>query len=246
MKNILCENADDVAGEAARALISILNAKPDLTLCLPTGRSPLGVYRELVAAHRVGKVSFRETTLFNLDEYVGLSGNDPGSFSAYMKAHFIDHIDVLFTRWHIPDGRVEDLHEEARRYDRLIAGKGGFDCVLLGVGANGHIGFNEPGSPLNSRSRVVDIAPETLTANAADLPAGPDRPTRGITIGIADILEARQIILIASGTAKAEAVKQLFGDGSAENWPVAALRDHPDITVLLDRDAAHFLPVNLV
>lgn len=237
MKLVTCADNIAVSSRAAQILISEINGNPDLVLCLPTGRTPRLIYNNLVLAYRNRAVSFSRSIIFNLDEYVGLAGNDVGSFSAYMKDMFIDHVDVGANAWHIPNGKASDIDSEAAQYDRAIAEAGGLDFVVLGVGSNGHIGFNEPGASLTSRTRVVELTKETLAANIPDLPREP-RPHQGITIGIANIMEARKVLLVASGASKAAAIYQLINRGDPSQWPVAALCDHDDVTVLLDEAAS--------
>ena len=238
MKTIVCSDPDDLAERAALHLIKTVNAKPDLTLCLPTGKSPQLIYKKLVAAYERKKVSFTAVNLFNLDEYVGMAEDDPASFRTYMKHHLLNLIDLPISQWDIPDGNAEDLEQEAARFDQAIETSGGFDCILLGVGTNGHIGFNEPGTSIGSRTHIAALSNATLDANADDLAVTDKTPSTGITIGIANILEAREVILVASGSSKALAIDSLLGDGSAFAWPVAALKNHPNLTVYLDNDAA--------
>ncbi len=154
-----------------------------------------------------------------------------------MKENFLEHVDVRPERTHILDGRAPDPDAEARRYDRLIDAVGGIDLLVLGVGTNGHIGFNEPGSRLHSRTRVVRLTPETLAANRPDLPKDGPLPNRAITIGLRTIMEARRILLLACGHAKAEPVRRLMEGAPLEVWPVAVLRDHPATTLFCDPPA---------
>ena len=199
--------------DAAEIIADAVRLKPDLTLGLPTGNTPLGMYEDLV---RRG-VDFSRVTTFNLDEYVGLAPDDARSFMAYMHRQFFDHVNVKPERIHFPD---DD-------YEQAIRAAGGIDLLILGIGANGHIAFNEPGSSFSSRTRVVDLAPETV---------GPVR--RGITMGIATILEARRILLLASGSAKAGIVQRSLYGPVSESIPASALQLHSDVTVILDKNAS--------
>ncbi|MEZ5665965.1 MAG: glucosamine-6-phosphate deaminase [Alphaproteobacteria bacterium] len=234
MNRIVCRDADAVAEAAADRIVAAVRADPGLSLCLPTGRTPLAVYRRLIADCRAGKVSFAQAAIFILDEYVGLGAGDPGGFATYIAEALLDHVDADRGRCFAPDGKAGDMAAEAARYEGLIAAYGGIDLMVLGVGRNGHIGFNEPGSPRGSRTRVIALAPDTLVANAADWPAGRTPPDRAITIGLGTIMDARRILVIAHGATKAEPLGALFRGGLVEDWPVAVLRDHPDVTVLCD------------
>ena len=230
---------DGLAHHAANMIIEQLRAKPDSVLCLPTGRTPLLTYRKLIEAYQRNEVSFRHATIFNVDEYVGLGKQDQGSFATYMRDNLFDHIDCPAARRFIPDGRAENLQQEARDYETRIVEAGGFDLMMLGVGNNGHIGFNEPGSEATSRTRLVKLAPQTLQANAADLPQE-KRPTEALSIGMQTIMEARRIVLLAMGELKRPALEHLFARLHPEQWPVSLLADHPNFTVLMDEQALPF------
>jgi glucosamine-6-phosphate deaminase len=233
----VCADVQELADAVAARIVEEIEGRPDLVLCLPTGRTPLLVYRKLIEAHQAGHVHFQAATVLIVDEYVGLGGRDPGSFSQYMKENFLEHVDVRPERTHIPDGWAPDPDAEARRYDRVIDRLGGIDLLVLGVGTNGHIGFNEPGSRRHSRTQVVRLAPETIAANERDFPDKSPPPERAITIGLRTIMEARRILLLACGHAKAEPLRHLMEGASAEAWPVAALRDHPATTLFCDPPA---------
>ena len=236
------DDADAVAECAAEALIEAIHEQPNLILGLPTGQTPLAVYRRLVAAFEAGRVSFRQLATVNVDEYLGIGPKDPRSYAFYMRRHLFRYVDIAPQRTHVPNGLAADPAAEARRYEALIEGLGGIDCLLLGLGVNGHIAFNEPGSPRASPTRVVTLAPTTLAANRRFFAALEDQPTKAITIGIATILAARRIIVVAVGAAKAPAVQSLFQGKPLSSCPAAALRGHANTTVILDRSAAAGLP----
>ena len=231
---LTCRDSDAVADRVADLVAEAVAAKPDLVMGLPTGGTMDAVYRRLVAAHRMGRIGFRQATCANVDEYVGLSADDPRSFAHYMQEHFYRHVDVDPHRRHIPNGCARDPSREARRYEILIASLGGFDLLLLGLGGNGHIAFNEPGSSTRSRTRVVRLAPATLEANRRFFTAGEEPPRTAITIGVATILEARRILVIATGAAKANAVKDMLAGAPIAQCPATALAKHPDVRLLLD------------
>ncbi len=226
------------AAEAAAEIVAAVNAKPDLVLALPTGHTPLAVYHRLAAACRAGAVSFKAATLLMIDEYVGLGPEDAGSFAGYLREHVLGRTDFDPERVHLLNGRAADPDAEASRYEALIKRCGGFDFLMLGVGRNGHLGFNEPGSPRASRTRVVALTAETLEANAPDLAASRAAPTHAITIGLGNVLEARHVLLVAFGRSKAEPMRQLFACDDSEKWPVAALCDHPSVVAIMDTEAA--------
>ncbi len=232
------DDAETVAERAAESLIEAIRGKPDLVLGLPTGETPLAVYRRLVAAFEAGRVSFRQLATVNVDEYLGAGPEDPRSYAYYMRRHLFRHVDIDPRRTHLPNGLAADPDAEARRYEAVIEGLGGIDCLLLGLGVNGHIAFNEPGSPHTSSTRVVTLAPATLAANGRFFARPEDQPIKAITIGIATILAARRIVVVAVGAAKAPAVQGLFRGDPLSGCPAAALRRHPNTTVILDPSAA--------
>ena len=196
------------------------------------------LYRRLVAATRAGLISFRTVSSFNLDEYVGVAPQSPGSFHAYMQQHLFRHVDMEADRANIPDGMADNVAAEAARYEAQIAAAGGIDLLLLGIGANGHIGFNEPGSDFDSRTREVRLDEATRIANAINFPDPAPVPERAITMGIATILEARSILLVAQGREKAAAIAAAIEGPIAAACPASALRLHDNVVILCDEPAA--------
>lgn len=231
------ESYDALSHRAARIVIDLLREKPDAVLGLPTGGTPVGFYDALVESG----VSLARARTFNLDEYMGLPRTHPESYYAFMKRMLYDRTDLRPENCHIPDGNAPDPEAECRRYEEAIRAAGGIDILLLGVGHNGHIGFNEPGSPWDGRTRVVELAERTREANARFFSSIDEVPRRAITMGIGTILEARRILLLASGTGKAPIVKRLVEDEPTPEVPASALHFHPDATVLLDGEAASML-----
>lgn len=227
----------------AAAIAAQLRAQPASVLGLATGNSMIGVYRELVRLHREEKLSFAQMTSFNLDEYCGLGADDPSSFSAYMHRHLFDLVDADPKSLHLPSGHDADA---GTRYERLIEAAGGIDLQLLGIGRNGHIGFNEPGSVQSSRTRIVELAPRTREVNATDFPPGVEVPAHAITMGIATILASRRIILLATGGAKAEALAAAVTGPMGAHNPASFLQAHRDVTLICDAEAAALLPASLV
>jgi glucosamine-6-phosphate deaminase len=225
---------------AAEIVAARIRAKPDAVLLLPTGTTPLGMYGRLVGLHAEEGLSFALTTFFNLDEYLGLTPAHPASYHVYMEENFYGLVDADPARVHVPDGSSPDPKAECERYEAAIREAGGVDLCVLGIGRNGHIGFNEPGAPFASRTRVVQLAESTRRVNAADF-EGNRAPERAITVGMATIFEAREVLLLASGANKALAVAATVEGGTSESVPASMLLGHPNTTSLLDRKAASAL-----
>ncbi|HWL21681.1 MAG TPA: glucosamine-6-phosphate deaminase [Bradyrhizobium sp.] len=231
-------NASAVAERAAARVVTRLRDRHAVALGFATGATMRPVYARLVAAARAGDVSFRAVSSFNLDEYVGVAPQSPGSFHAYMQEHLFRHVDMEAGRARVPDGMAGDIASEAARYEALIAAAGGIDLLLLGIGANGHIGFNEPGSDFTSRTREIRLDEATRIANARNFPYPASVPERAITMGIATILEARSILLIATGSEKAAAVAAAIDGPIGPACPASALRLHDNVHILCDEGAA--------
>lgn len=226
-----------MSAAAADAVARRLGEEPSAVLMLPTGTTPLGMYERLVEMHRSGEISFSEATFFNLDEYLGLAPDHPASYHVYMEETFYGLIDADPARIFVPDGAADDPEVECERYEAAIREAGGIDVCVLGIGRNGHIGFNEPGAPLDSRTRVVRLSESTRLVNAGDFEA--DRaPERAITVGMATIFESREALLLASGTNKAAAVAAALEGDVSESVPASMLKKHPNTTLFLDEDAA--------
>ena len=214
-----------------------LEEEPSSVLMLPTGITPLGMYRRLVEMHRSEGLSFANATFFNLDEYLGLAPDHEASYHVYMKEHFYGLINADPARVFVPDGTASDPEAECERYEAAIREAGGIDVCVLGIGHNGHIGFNEPGAPFGSRTRVVELSESTRKVNASDFEA--DRaPERAITAGMATIFDSKSVLLLASGTNKAGAVAAAVEDDVSESMPASMLRSHPNAVVFLDEAAA--------
>jgi glucosamine-6-phosphate deaminase len=233
-------DADAVAERAAARVIATLRRPEVTTLGLATGATMAPLYALLVAANRAGVVSFKTACSFNLDDYVGVAPTSPGSFHAFMQKHLFEHIDIKPGRAHIPDGTAPDIAAEAARYEALIKAAGGIDLQLLGIGANGHIGFNEPGSGFSSRTREVTLDEATRLGNAGSFPDAAV-PKRAITMGIATILKARSIVLLATGREKAAAVAAAIEGPLTPACPASALRLHGGVHILCDEAAASAL-----
>lgn len=224
-----------LADRAAQIFLNCIRDEPQLVLGLPTGRTPLGMYARVVQQCSREYHCFQDVTTFNLDEYVGVSREHPGSYYAYMREHLFEHVDLDPRNTHIPDGTAADLEAECRHYEGEILEAGGLGVTFLGLGRNGHIGFNEPGSPFDARTRVVELTESTRRANADCFP-DEAVPIHAITMGIATILSSRSIVLLAAGKGKREAIERLRSHELDENFPASALWKHDDVRVLVASD----------
>lgn len=239
---LVLPDEERAAAAAAEHVLCRLAARPRLVLGLATGATMVPLYACLVAAHRQGRASFLAASSFNLDEYVGLPGDHPGSYRATMRRLLFDHVDMDPARARLPDGTASDPDAEAARYEAGISAEGGIDLQLLGLGGNGHIGFNEPPADFASRTHVAMLAATTRAANRPLFPPGEAVPARAITMGIRTILDAREILLVATGQAKAEAVRRALTGPVTPDCPASVVQTHGNTTVVLDAAAAALLP----
>lgn len=234
MRTVVVADYAALSNLAAGLAAGFIWANPHAVLGLPTGGTPEGFYRALV---KTG-ISLAQVRTFNLDEYVGLSREHPESYFRFMKERLYDHTDLNPANAHVPHGTAPDLEAECRRYEAAIHAAGGIDLMILGLGHNGHIGFNEPGTPWDSRTRRVRLTEETRKANARFFGSVEAVPREALTMGIGTILEARRILLLASGADKAEIVNRFLHGEPSVSVPATALQQHPDVTVILDQAAA--------
>ncbi len=234
---------EEIAGRAAAdAIIAQINKKPNSVLGLPTGSSPVPTYRTLVAAYNEGRVSFKKVKTFNLDEYVGLAPTHEQSYRYFMNDNLFDHVDIDIANTNLPCDGSALSDEEAAKYDEKIAASGGIDLQLLGIGNNGHIAFNEPGGALDSLTHKQKITDNTREANARFFEGDKNKvPEYAVTLGLKGIMNARKIVLVACGEAKANAVYEMIHGCVTANIPASVLQLHPDCTVYLDKAAAKFL-----
>jgi glucosamine-6-phosphate deaminase len=238
MEVIIFPSATEAAVAAARIIARLVRANPDAILGLATGETPKPVYAELVRAHHQDGLDFSGVTTFNLDEYVGLDDAHPASYRRSMQGDLFGHVNLRPDRTHVPDGRAADVDAACAAYEEAIRSAGGIDLQLLGLGADGHIGFNEPTSSLASRTRVKTLAAATLEAVRAQLPPREEAPHHVITMGIGTILESKRCLLLAFGARKAAAVAKMVEGPVTALVPASALQLHPRTTVLLDEEAA--------
>ena len=238
MEVVILDSAPVGARFMADAVVRLLRRRPTAVLGLATGSSPQHVYAELVAACRRGTVSFAEAQVFMLDEYVGLPAGHPQRYSTVIAMEFTDHVDLPPGALHTLDAATPDLEAECRRYEAAIAAAGGIDLQLLGIGRDGHIGFNEPGSSLGSRTRLKTLTKRTRADNARFFDAEDEVPRHVLTQGLATIGEARHVVLIAAGAHKADAIAAAVEGPVAAFCPASVLQLHPHVTVVLDEAAA--------
>ncbi|MDR2683135.1 MAG: glucosamine-6-phosphate deaminase [Dysgonamonadaceae bacterium] len=218
-------------------------ARP-FVLGLPTGSSPLGMYRELIELHRAGRVSFAHVVTFNMDEYVGLPENHPESYHSFMWNNFFHHIDIRPENVHILNGNAPDLQEECRQYEAAIEMTGGIDLFIGGVGADGHIAFNEPGSSLSSRTRVKTLTTDTILLNSRFFDNDVNQvPKTALTVGVGTVMDAREILVIVNGHNKSQALAQAVEGAVSQKWTITALQLHPKAILVCDEAACEALTV---
>ncbi|MFD1772599.1 glucosamine-6-phosphate deaminase [Paenibacillus rhizophilus] len=234
-------NDEDFVQTGANLVVSLLQSNPKAVLGLATGSSPIGVYERLIEMYRGGLVSFAKASSYNLDEYVGLPVDHPESYRSFMNKHLFSHVDIDLSRTHVPNGNAGDLEAECLAYDQMLENEGPVDLQILGIGSNGHIGFNEPDAGLNSGTHVVDLLPETREANARFFPSIADVPRQAITMGVGSILKARQILLLVRGAEKAEAIRNAVEGPITTQCPASLLQIHPNVVVLVDEGAGQWL-----
>jgi len=237
MEVIRVKDYDGMSEEAASILVERINRLDNPVLGLATGSTPEGLYKRLIEEYKQGNVSFKNVKSFNLDEYVGLEKNDPNSYYYFMKEKLFDHVDISLENVRVPNGVASDLQQECKDHEAAIQAAGGIDVQLLGIGANGHIGFNEPGTPFSSKTQVVDLDESTIEANSRFFDSIEDVPTQAVSMGIETIMNSKEILLLVSGAGKAEALDRLINGDVTEDLPASVLKNHPNVTVIAD-DAA--------
>jgi len=239
MRIRLFVDAESLARAAARDVARALTANPRLVLGLPTGRTPIPLYHELVRLHCAGRADFSRATTFNLDEFLGIDGRDPRSYRAFMQRHFFDHVNLAPRRIHFLNGTARDVARECERYERAIRGAGGIDLQILGLGTNGHVGFNEPARALAARTHCTRLRSATRRANAA-LFGNRLRavPHHALSMGMATILQAGRIVLVATGASKRACVERMIEGPVTPRVPASFLQLHRNAEIWLDRPAA--------
>jgi len=237
MKIVIKDSYQEMSQEAARIVVCQVLGKPNSVLGLPTGETPIGMYELLVKMYELGLIDFSRVVTFNLDEFYRLPPDHPQSYYRYMRERFFDHINIQPGNTYLLDGMAKDIDAECRRYEDAIARHGGIDLQVLGIGINGHIGFNEPGADWGITVGLVSLSEETRRREARHFQDFPV-PTQALTMGIKTIMHARKIILLAAGEEKAVATKKAIDGPITEALPASVLQLHPAVTVILDKAAA--------
>ncbi len=235
MEVIILDSVEKASDKGAAIVEGLIKRKKDCVLGLATGRTPNELYKRLIEKHRSGGLDFSNVSSFNLDEYVGLEPSDPASYRHTINSVFLSHVNIDLSRTHVPNGMAKVIPAHCLEYENAIVEAGGIDLQILGLGGNGHIGFNEPTSSLGSRTRIKTLTQKTLEANKSQFSTP---PKHCITMGIATIMEARHCLLLAFGESKAQAVADFVEGPITSMVPASALQMHPHVTVLLDEAAA--------
>ena len=250
MRVIIKDRSAEVAEWAAAYIVSEIKAKASksdapFVLGLPTGSTPLETYKELIRLHKSGEVSFKNVVTFNMDEYVGLEESHPESYHSFMWNNFFSHIDINPENVHILNGNAEDLVAECEAYEAAIVEAGGIDLFMGGVGEDGHIAFNEPFSSLQSRTRIKTLTPDTIAVNSRFFGGDTSKvPTQALTVGVATILSARKVMILATGPKKARALRHAIEGSYNHQWTLSALQTHPAGIIVCDDPAAEELKVS--
>lgn len=237
MKLVVVKDYEGLSRKAARFVAHELIAKPNLVLALPTGDTPKGMYNFLIRLYQEGLLDFSQAITFNLDEYLGLPPDHPQSFRSYMHEHLWNHVNLKRENTHIPNSLAHDLEAECRRYEEMIEKAGGIDLAVLGLGENGHIAFNEPGTPFESLTHVALLSLETRKEEAQAFGGLENVPTHAITMGIKTIMRSRKILLLVAGKRKASVLAQALLGPVTPEIPASVLQLHPELTVVVDEEA---------
>lgn len=238
MKIIQAKDYSDMGKKASELIVRLVKQKPEAVLGLATGSTPKTTYKEMIKDHHENGTTYRKIRTVNLDEYVGLEKGDINSYHYFMNEQLFKHIDMKSDNSFIPNGMAENIQQECAYYNQLIQSLGGVDLQLLGIGRNGHIGFNEPGTSFTEKTHVVKLAEDTRKANARFFPSLNDVPHHAITMGIQNILESKSILLLASGESKAPALARLLNDRDVSvSFPASSLHLHSNVTVIADEEA---------
>ncbi len=252
MRILIHPRYDDLSKWVAHYVAAKINtanptAENPYVLGLPTGSSPIGTYKELVKLHKAGKVSFKNVVTFNMDEYVGISEDHPESYHYFMWHHLFSHIDIPKENVNILNGNAADLEAECQSYEERIKAAGGIDLFLGGIGPDGHIAFNEPGSSLASRTRIKTLTYDTIKANSRFFNNDMDKvPKTALTVGVGTVMDARELLIIISGYSKARALQKVVEEGVNHMWTVSVLQLHPKAMIVCDDDSTMELKVGTV
>lgn len=241
MRLIITKNYEEMSKVAANEMAESIKANPEIVLGLATGGTPVEMYKNLIKMYNDGELDFSKVTSINLDEYVGLPGDHDQSYRYFMNTNLFNHINIDKSRTFVPNGLAADVAEECKSYDARIQDMGGIDVQLLGLGANGHIGFNEPGEELSVGTHLTDLKESTIEANARFFDSIEDVPREAITMGLGGIMKAKKIMVIASGEGKAEVVKAMMSGKITTEIPATMLQIHSNVVLIVDEAAASLL-----
>ena len=237
MRVYRAEDYKAMSRRAASIIAAQVMQKPNCVLGLATGSTPVGAYEQLVEWYKQGDLSFKEVSSVNLDEYLGLTGDHPQSYRYFMQKNLFDHVDIDVAKTNVPSGMAEDAEAESKRYEQVMTDLGGIDLQLLGMGHNGHIGFNEPAADFPIATHVVDLAQSTIEANARFFDSMDEVPRQAMTMGIGSIMKAKKVLVVVSGEGKADIVYRAFCGPVTPEVPASILQLHPDVTIVGDRAA---------
>ena len=242
MQVIVCKNAQDVGEAAAMIFASTIYAKPDCILGLATGSTPIPTYQKMIEFYKRGLLDFSKVRSYNLDEYVGLSGDHPCSYRYFMNTELFDHVNIDKANTHVPSGLGADPEANAREYDKMLAACGGIDLQLLGIGRNGHIGFNEPNDDhFVYNTNIITLTQSTREANAKYFDKPEDMPAKAISMGVGGIMAAKRVMLLATGSSKAQAIHDTVLGPVSPKCPASILQTHPNTQIICDEEAAALL-----
>jgi len=250
MRLVIHQDHEKASLWAAKYIANRINSfkqeKP-FVLGLPTGSSPLLIYKEFIKMHKDGKLSFKNVRTFNMDEYSGLAADHPQSYHNFMMQNLFNHVDIDRRHIHILNGMASDPEKECRLYEEAIAAEGGIELFLGGMGSDGHIAFNEPGSSLTSRTRIKTLTAETKTANARFFDGDPSKvPGTSLTVGVGTVMDSREVLIIVTGRSKARALRAVVEEGINHMWTLSCLQMHPKAIIICDEDATEELRVGTV
>lgn len=243
MNIIRAKDYQDMSRKAANIISAQIIMKPDCVLGLATGSTPVGTYRQLIEWYGKGDLDFSRVSTVNLDEYRGLTHTDPQSYYYFMQENLFDHVNIDKTATHVPDGTNPDAADACVKHEQIIKSLGGIDLQLLGLGNNGHIGFNEPGAAFEKETHLVDLAESTIRANARFFTSIDEVPKQAYTMGIRTIMQAKKILVVVSGESKADIVSRAFFGPVTPEVPASILQMHPDVTVVCDEAALSMSPL---
>lgn len=244
MKIIVAKDYKELSKKAAKIIADEVIANPNVILGLATGSTPIGTYKELVNMHNEEDLDFSKVVSFNLDEYYGLNSEHEQSYRYFMNENLFNHININNKNTYIPNGMVENIENECKRYDQLVEEKGGIDLQLLGIGGNGHIGFNEPDEELSINTHLVDLAEHTIKANSRFFNSLEEVPKKAITMGLGGIMKAKKVLVLVSGIDKAEIIGKIINGKCSTKVPASILQMHPQATLIIDEEINEYLKKN--